>query len=79
MMTEHYTYNRTWEEIHQLLDEAESDMHSHKSLSYLKGISTKERMQHMRDYKALQGVCNALRWVLGHKGTTKMKVLTGED
>ena len=78
-MTEHFTYNKTWEEIHQLLDEAERDMHSHKTLSYLKGIPTKERMQHMRDYKALQGVCNALRWVLGHKDTTKMKVLTGED
>lgn len=78
-MTEHYTYSRTWEQIHQLLDESEHLMNRHKAQSYQQSIPTKERMQHMRDYKALEGVCNALRWVLGHKGTTKMKVLTGED
>jgi len=74
-----YTYNRTWEDIHALLDEAERTKNQHKTATFNERLSTKQRAQHMRDYKGLQGVVYSLRWVLGDPNTSRKKVITGEE
>ena len=61
--SEHFTYSRTWEEIHIMLDQAERKQNEHY-VKMQKG-SRKERIYHMRNYKALEGVVKALRWTLG--------------
>lgn len=65
-MTRHFTYERTWDEIEEMLDRAERKQNMH-FMKMQKKISKKERIAHMRNYKALEGVIKALRWVLGDK------------
>ena len=60
-----YTYERTWKEIHDMLDKAERKQNSHYT-EMQKGGKT-ERLYHMRNYKALEGVIKALKWTLGDK------------
>ena len=62
-MTELYSYSRTWEEIEDMLDKAERKQNRH----YIKMQKCKrsERLHHMKNYKALEGVIKSLRWVLG--------------
>tara|TARA_R110000824_G_scaffold92690_2_gene224661 strand:+ start:2235 stop:2459 length:225 start_codon:yes stop_codon:yes gene_type:complete len=61
--SEHFTYTRTWEEIEAMLDKAERKQNEHYMM--LKKGKRKERIYHMRNYKALEGVVKALRWTLG--------------
>ena len=61
--SEHFTYTRTWVEIESMLDKAERKQNQHYMM--LKGGKRKERIHHMRNYKALEGVIKALRWTLG--------------
>ena len=64
--SEHFSYNRTWEEILAMLDKAER--HQNQYFSKLQRTKDKkERMKCMRNYKALEGVVKALRWTLGDK------------
>jgi seryl-tRNA synthetase len=64
--SEHFSYNRTWEEILTMLDKAERRQnHFFSKLQRTK--DKKERMRCMRNYKALEGVVKALRWTLGDK------------
>tara|TARA_R110002110_G_scaffold188456_1_gene396475 strand:+ start:214 stop:441 length:228 start_codon:yes stop_codon:yes gene_type:complete len=58
-----FTYNRTWEEIQDMLESAERKQNHH----YVKMQQgkKKERIYHMRNYKALEGAVKALRWTLG--------------
>ena len=66
MSEEQFTYNRTWEQIEDMLDRAERKQHQH----YMQMQNTrdkKKRIQHMRNYKALEGVVKSLRWVLGDR------------
>ena len=63
--SESFTYERTWDEIHNMLDKAERKQNKHYT-AMLQGAKDK-RMFHMRNYKALEGVVKALRWVLGDK------------
>ena len=65
-MTRHFTYERTWDEIEEMLDRAERKQNMH-FMKMQKKISKQERIAHMRNYKALEGVIKALRWVLGDK------------
>ncbi len=60
-----FSYNRKWEEIENMLDFAERKQNNH----YVKMQDCKkgERMYHMRNYKALEGVIKSLKWVLGDK------------
>ena len=61
-----YMYNRTWEEIENMLDRAEK----HQNWHYSQLQDTKDnktRMMHMRNYKALEGVIKSLRWTLGDR------------
>jgi len=64
-MSRHYTYQRTWIEIENMLDKAERKQNEHY-MKMQKG-SRKERIYHMRNYKALEGVVKSLRWTLGDK------------
>jgi hypothetical protein len=61
--SEHFTYERTWVEIEEMLDKAERKQNSH--ITAMQSCPKDERMYHMRNYKALEGVVKALRWVLG--------------
>tara|TARA_R100000908_G_C3752446_1_gene146915 strand:+ start:906 stop:1145 length:240 start_codon:yes stop_codon:yes gene_type:complete len=77
-MTRDFAYNQTWEGIEQMLEQAEAEKNKHKMTILNKNIPTRMKEQPMRDYKGLQGVCNALRWVLGDKNMTRAEVL-GRD
>lgn len=65
--TEHFLYDRSWSEIEDMLDRAERTMNHHHSkvLEYSAVGNRKKSLAHARNYKALQGVCKTLRWVLG--------------
>lgn len=63
--SEHFAYDKTWEEIESMLDRAERKRNIHYTAMQTAG--RKKRMYHMRNYKALEGVVKALRWVLGDK------------
>ena len=63
---EHFTYNRTWEQIEDMLDQAERKQNQHY-IKMQKTKSKKDRLHHMKNYKALEGVIKALRWTLGDK------------
>ena len=53
MNTEHFTYERSWAEIETMLDKAERKQNWH----YMNVQSDKAgRIEHMRNYKALEGV-----------------------
>ena len=65
--TEHFTYERTWEEIEDMLDRAEKKQNMHQTQMSLPVLEKKKRLVHMRNYKALEGVIKSLRWVLGDK------------
>lgn len=62
--TEHFMYNRTWEEIENMLDKAERKMNYHHN-KFLTAKDKQKKMFHARNYKALQGVVKTIRWVLG--------------
>jgi hypothetical protein len=63
----HFSYARTWEQIEDMLDKAERKQNRHFIEMQKKGIKKKDRITHMRNYKALEGVIKSLRWVLGDK------------
>ena len=71
--SEHFAYDKTWEEIEAMLDKAERKQN--QMLVNLSMIDTykaspnirKKRIHYMKNYKALEGVVKALRWVLGDK------------
>jgi len=77
-MPRNFAYNKTWEEIEEFLENAEVEMNVHRFAINNKNTTMKEKAQHMRDYKGLQGVCYSLRWVLGDRTMTRAIVL-GRD
>lgn len=65
----HFSYERTWEEIEVMLDKAERKMNEwisfyHQSAKVNDRDSMKEAA---RNKKALEGVIKTLRWTLGDK------------
>ena len=60
-----FSYDKTWEQIETMLRQAEQKQNTH-FLKIKKGTK-EERVYHMRNYKALEGVVKSLRWVLGDK------------
>ena len=70
--SEHFSYTRTWEEIENMLNEAERTLNFHQ-LKMLEHCPSKGRSPskmwtfHARNFKALQGVVKTLRWCLGDK------------
>ena len=65
-MTDNFTYNRTWEQIEDMLDSAEKLQNWHFTQMGLTN-NKKKRIHHMRNYKALEGAVKMARWVLGDK------------
>ena len=66
--SEHFMGVRSEEEILDMLDKAERKKNKHNNALYWAGhdrLSKKERIFHMRNYKALEGVVKTLRWALG--------------
>ena len=61
-----YTYNRTWEEIEEMLNKAEEWQNYHHTEG-LYANNKSDKIYHARNYKALQGVVKTLKWVLGDK------------
>ena len=61
-----YTYNRTWEEIEEMLTKAEEWQNYHHTEG-LYVTNKDDKIHHARNYKALQGVVKTLKWVLGDK------------
>ena len=66
------------EGIEEMLHRAEAEMNMHQLAINNKKTTMKQKAQHMRDYKGLQGVCYSLRWVLGDRTMTRAIVL-GRD
>ena len=62
--SEHFSYDRSWGEIEDMLDRAERKMNFHETEAH-SAIRKLDKVYHVRNYKALQGVVQALRWVLG--------------
>lgn len=73
-MVRNYKYDATWSQIETMLQRAEREAQFH-----LDGINSTQvrpkKLMHMRNYKALQGVINALRWTLGDKEITEDELL----
>ncbi len=68
--TPHRTYDRTWAEIEDMLEQATTKMNEWK-LWYdaCKEEDDKEGMKEAaRNHKALQGVVKTLKWTLGEIG-----------
>ena len=64
-MRERYTGVRSEEVILAMLDKAERKQNMH--FTNMQMGKKKERIFHMRNYKALEGVVKSLRWALGDK------------
>ena len=62
-----FSYNRTWVEMEDMLDKAERKMNHHFTVAH-NCKHKDEKIYHMRNYKALEGVVKTLRWVLGDIG-----------
>tara|TARA_R110000751_G_scaffold228415_1_gene330051 strand:+ start:3715 stop:3963 length:249 start_codon:yes stop_codon:yes gene_type:complete len=74
--SDNFGYNKSWKQIEDLLNEAEREQN--KYLVALQTCPRPLRIQNMKSYKGLEGVINALRWVLGDLKVTDNKVL-GRD
>tara|TARA_R100000664_G_C2754604_1_gene142251 strand:+ start:1159 stop:1395 length:237 start_codon:yes stop_codon:yes gene_type:complete len=69
-MSEEFSYNKTWEQIHTMLEKAEKKQNYHWMKIQRKDTPKSERVMHMRNYKGLEGVINGLRWTLGDRKMT---------
>ena len=68
--TPHRTYERTWAEIEEMLDQATAKMHEWKAwYEMCKDEDDKSGMKEAaRNHKALEGVVKTLKWTLGDEG-----------
>jgi len=64
------TYDRTWEEIESMLDDARTRRRQWQDFyEHAKRVHDKDSMKDAaRNAKALEGVEETLRWVLGESG-----------
>ncbi len=67
--SEHFTYDRNWEEIENMLDAAERMQNKWINRFYEAQVQGDRRTMKdcARNKKALEGVIKTLRWVLGDK------------
>lgn len=67
--TNHFTYDRSWDEMEQMLDRAERKQNDWVTRFFMaKQRDDKEAMREAaRNKKALEGVIKTLRWSLGDK------------
>lgn len=76
--SENFSYSRSWEDIEEMLWEAERKQNQHLMALRGRALTKEQKIQHMRDFKGLQGVIYGLRWVLGDLKITRKKVLGDE-
>ena len=67
--SEHFAYNRTWEDIESMLERAEAKQNYWISQFYrAQAVGNRRLMKDAaRNKKALEGVIKTLRWTLGDK------------
>lgn len=67
--SDHFSYNKSWEEIEVMLDKAERKQNNWISIYYEAQRRNDRRIMKdaARNKKALEGVIKTLRWVLGDK------------
>lgn len=65
--SDHFSYERTWDEIESMLDKAERKLNFHELKMSQYRVKSKQWVFHARNFKALQGVVKTLRWTLGDK------------
>ena len=65
--SELFTYDRSWEDIENMLDKAEKVKSRHRMAMMRYRPKSKEWVFHARNFKALEGVVKTLRWTLGDK------------
>lgn len=63
----HFSYDRSWDEIEVMLDKAERTLNFHQMKMMEARPKSKKWVEHARNFKALQGVVKTLRWTLGDK------------
>lgn len=68
--TDHFSYERTWDEIEAMLDKAERTLNFHQMKMTEYRPKSQMWVFHARNYKALQGVVKTLRWTLGDKNVS---------
>tara|TARA_Y100000593_G_scaffold94859_1_gene196682 strand:+ start:1740 stop:1970 length:231 start_codon:yes stop_codon:yes gene_type:complete len=74
-MSENFAYNKSWEEIEEMLHRAERKQHRHLMALQNTKLKKQDKLHHMKQYKGLEGVINGLRWVLGDKDMDVRTVL----
>ena len=72
------TYDRSWAEIDAMVEEATKRQNRHLMALQDKRLPKKKKLEHMRNYKGLEGVINMGEWVLGNKDITTARVLGDE-
>ncbi len=67
--SDHFAYNKSWEEIENMLDKAERRMNNWVNIFYEAQRRNDRRIMKdaARNKKALEGVIKTLRWTLGDK------------
>lgn len=76
--SENFSYERSWVEIESALRDAEANLNRELMALRNNKLSRKQKMKHMRTYKALDGVVTTLRWTLGDLKVTRAKMLGDE-
>jgi len=76
--SEHFAGVREEADVQDMLNEAERKQNMHLTSLRNSGLTKKQKVRHMRHYKALEGVINGLRWVLGDLKMSRKKVLGDE-
>jgi ribosomal protein L22 len=67
--TDHFSYERTWDDIEQMLSRAEAKINYWTTEFHrARAVNDRVRMKDAaRNKKALEGVVKTLRWTLGDK------------
>lgn len=70
--SELFAYDKTWEDIENMLDKAERVRNNWESKFHLLKHTSrkKEKIECLRNMKALEGVIKTLRWALGDKNVS---------
>lgn len=76
--SENFSYERSWKEIEDALYDAEANLNRELMALRNNKLTRKQKMKHMRVYKALDGVVTTIRWVLGDLKVTRAKMLGDE-
>jgi hypothetical protein len=70
--SEHFAYDKSWEDIERMLKKAEAKQNYWISEFYFaRSLNDRKRMKDAaRNKKALEGVIKTLRWTLGDKNVS---------